>query len=133
MSNLINLLGLKSILVTIIIVSACEGCLPLREKIINSWEISLGVRKSNGNTRHQIPNASHDFIFISCLLTFSNIFDFCYAEFEIIRENINAKIKTTDLRGSPINWLRPRKEGEQFYYGEVRKESPNRVCRSVYI
>lgn len=46
MSNLINLLGLKSILVTIIIVSACEGCLPLREKIINSWEISLGVRKS---------------------------------------------------------------------------------------
>ena len=32
----------------------------------------------------------------------------CCAEFEIIRENINAKNKTTDLRGSPINWLRPR-------------------------
>ena len=45
----------------------------------------------------------------------------CYAEFEIMRENINAKIKTTDLRGSPINWLRPREEGEQFYYGEAKK------------
>ena len=44
----------------------------------------------------------------------------CYAEFEIIRENINAKNKTTDLRGSPINWLRPREEGEQFYYGETK-------------
>ena len=35
----------------------------------------------------------------------------CYAEFEIIQENINAKNKTTDLRGSPINWLRPREAG----------------------
>ena len=51
-----------------------------------------------------------------------NNLTFCYAEFEIIRENINAKIKTTDLRGSPINWLRPREEGEQFYYGEARTE-----------
>jgi len=40
---------------------------------------------------------------------------YCCAEFDIIRENINAKNKTTDLRGSPINWLRPREEGEQFY------------------
>ena len=46
----------------------------------------------------------------------------CCAEFEIIRENINAKNKTIDLRGSPINWLRPREEGEQFYYGEARTE-----------
>ena len=38
----------------------------------------------------------------------------CCAEFEIIRENINAKNKTTDLRGSPINWLRPREEGGSF-------------------
>ena len=46
----------------------------------------------------------------------------CCAEFDIIRENINAKNKTTNLRGSPINWLRPREEGEQFYYGEARTE-----------
>ena len=57
----------------------------------------------------------------------------CYAEFDIIRENINAKNKTTDLRGSPINWLRPRKEGEQFYYGKARTELQNRICHSVYI
>ena len=57
----------------------------------------------------------------------------CCAEFEIIRENINAKNKTTDLRGSPINWLRPREEGEQFYYGEAKTELQNRVSHSVYI
>ena len=45
---------------------------------------------------------------------------YCCAQFEIIRENINAKNKTTDLRGSPINWLRPQEEGEQFYYGEAK-------------
>ena len=43
------------------------------------------------------------------------------------------KKKTTDLRGSPINWLRPREEGEQFYYGEAKTELQNRVCHSVYI
>ena len=58
---------------------------------------------------------------------------FCYAEFDIIRENINAKNKTTDLRGSPINWLRPREEGEQFYYGEARTEHRIRfVIASIY-
>ena len=57
----------------------------------------------------------------------------CYTEFEIIRENINVKNKTTDLRGSPINWLRPREEGEQFYYGEAKTELQNRVFHSVYI
>ena len=48
---------------------------------------------------------------------------FCYAEFDIIRENINAKNKTTNLRGSPINWLRPWKEGKQFYYGEAKNRT----------
>ena len=32
------------------------------------------------------------------------------------------KNKTTDLRDSPISWLRPREEGEQFYYGEAKIE-----------
>ena len=70
---------------------------------------------------------------VHCLAGKQKRVSFCYAEFDIIRENINAKNKTTDLRGSPINWLRLREEGEQFYYGEARTELQNRVCHSVYI
>ena len=82
-----------------------------------------------------VSNISHHFTFGIKPLAYLLIFQIenCCAEFEIIRENINAKNKTTDLRGSPINWLRPREEREQFYYGEAKTELQNRVSHSVYI
>ena len=57
----------------------------------------------------------------------------CYAEFDIIRENINAKNKTTDLRGSPINWLRPRGRGGAVLLWRGKNRIKNKVCHNVKI
>ena len=54
------------------------------------------------------------------------------AEFEIMREHINAKNKTTYLPGSPINWLRPRGREGAFLLWRGKNRIQNRVCHSVY-